>query len=61
MGDINRILVVSRSTKHCQKAVLYGVSLAQKYGAELFVVHVRHNPFRLEGWNLGHSILAGGI
>ena len=53
MGDINRILVVSRSTKHCQKAVLYGVSLAQKYGAELFVVHVRHSPFRLEGWNLG--------
>ena len=53
MGDINRILVVSRSTKHPQKAVLYGVSLAQKYGAELFVVHVRHNPFRLEGWNFG--------
>jgi len=53
MKDVNRILVVSRSTKHCQKAVHYGVSLAQKYGAELFVVHVRHNPFRLEGWNLG--------
>ena len=53
MKDVNRILVVSRSTKHCQKAVHYGVSLAQKYGAELFVVHVMHNPFRLEGWNLG--------
>jgi universal stress protein A len=53
MKDINRILVVSRSTKHCQKAVHYGVSLAQEYGAELFVVHVMHNPFRLEGWNLG--------
>ncbi len=53
MKDVNRILVVSRSTKHCQNAVVYGVLLAQKYGAELFVVHVRHNPFRLEGWNLG--------
>jgi len=53
MKDVNRILAVSRSTKHCQKAVHYGVSLAQKYGAELFVVHVMHNPFRLEGWNLG--------
>jgi len=52
MKDVNRILVVSRSTKHCQKAVRYGVSLAQKYGAELFVVHVMHNPFSLEGWNL---------
>ena len=53
MKDINRILVVSRSTKHCQKAVHYGVVLAQKYGAELFVVHVMHSPFKLEGWNLG--------
>ncbi len=52
MKDINRILVVSRSTKHCQKAVHYGITLAQKYGAELFVLHVMHNPFKLEGWNL---------
>jgi universal stress protein A len=53
MQDVNRILVVSRSTKHCQKAVHYGISLAQKYGAKLFVLHVMHNPFMLEGWNLG--------
>ena len=52
MKGVKRILVVSRSTKHCQKAVRYGVSLAQKYGAEVFVVHVMHNPFSLEGWNL---------
>ena len=53
MKDVNRILVVSRLTKHCQKVVHYGVSLAQKYGAKLFVIHVMHNPFSLEGWNLG--------
>ena len=52
MKDVNRILVVSRSTKYCQKAVHYGISLAQKYGAKLFVVHVMSNPFSLEGWNL---------
>lgn len=52
MKDVNRILVVSRSTKHCQKAVHYGVSLAREYGAKLFVVHVMNNPFMLEGWNL---------
>jgi nucleotide-binding universal stress UspA family protein len=52
MKDVNRILVVSRSTKGCQKAVHAGVSLARKYKAELFVVHVIHNPFNLEGWNL---------
>jgi len=52
MEDISRILVVTRSTKYCQKAVHYGVSLARKYGAELSILHVIHNPFGMEGWNL---------
>lgn len=52
MEDVKRILVVSRSTKNCRKAVHYGVSLAKKYGSELYVVHVIHDPFSLEGWNL---------
>jgi universal stress protein A len=52
MDDIKRILVVSRSTKYCRKAVHYGVSLAKKYEAELHVLHVIHNPFGLEGWNV---------
>lgn len=52
MDDIKRILVLSRSTKHCRKAVDYGISLAKKYKAELYVLHVFHNPFGLEGWNV---------
>lgn len=52
MEDVKRILVVSRSTKSCRKAVHYGISLARKYGVELYVVHVIHDPFSLEGWNL---------
>ena len=52
MEDISRILVVTKSTKYCQKAVHYGVSLARKYGAQLFILHVIHNPFGLAGWNL---------
>jgi universal stress protein A len=52
MDEVNRILVISRSTQYCRKAVHYGVSLAQQYGAELFVLHVMHDPFSLEGWNL---------
>ena len=52
MEDISRILVVTRSTKYCQKAVHYAVSLARKYGAELSILHVIHNPFGMEGWNL---------
>ena len=52
MAEIDRILVVSRSTKYCQKAVHYGVSLARQYNAELFVLHVEHNPFGIKGWSL---------
>ena len=52
MDDIKRILVVSRMTKYCRKAVHYGVSLARKYGAELYVIHVIHNPFGYEAWTL---------
>jgi nucleotide-binding universal stress UspA family protein len=50
--DIKKILVVSWMTKYCQKAVHYGISLARKSGAELFIVHVIHNPFGLEGFNV---------
>ena len=52
MDDIKRILVLSRSTKHCKKAVDFGISMAKKYGARLYVLHVFHNPFGLEGWNV---------
>jgi len=52
MEDIKRILVVSRSTKHCHKAVHFGIALAKTYGADLYVVHIFHDPFSLEGWNL---------
>jgi len=52
MDDINRILVVSRSTKNCRKALRYGISLARQYGSNLFVLHVIHDPFSVDGWNL---------
>jgi nucleotide-binding universal stress UspA family protein len=52
MENINKILVVSRMTTYCKEAVHYGISLARKYEAELFVIHVVHNPFGLKGWNL---------
>lgn len=52
MKDIKRILVVSRSTKDCRKAIHYGVSLSRKYKAELYVMHVVHDPMIFGGWNL---------
>ncbi len=52
MDDVKRILVVSRMTKDCQKAVHYGVSLANRYSAELYVIHVLYDPFTFGDWNL---------
>jgi len=51
-GTLQRILVVSRSTSGCKEAVRTGVVLARKFGSELFLLHVIHNPFGIEGWNL---------
>ena len=52
MDDIKRILVVSRSTKNCRKAVHYGISLAKQNNSKLYVLHVIHDPFSVDGWNL---------
>ncbi|HTZ18164.1 MAG TPA: universal stress protein [Dissulfurispiraceae bacterium] len=52
MEDIKRILVVSRMSRYCRKAVHYGVSLAHKFGAELYVIHTVHSPLVFGAWNL---------
>ena len=52
MNAFTKILVVSRSTKHCREAVEKGISLARQYGAHLYLLHVIHDPFNLDGWNL---------
>jgi len=52
MNDIRRILVVATDIKHSHEGVRYGVSLARKYDAELVVLHVEHDPFGADGWNL---------
>lgn len=52
MQDINRILVASGITKYCRNGVHYGISLAHKYGAELYIMHAVHNPFGYKGFNL---------
>ena len=52
MKDVKNILVVSRSTKHCEKAINYGISLAKQNGAKLYVLHVFNDPFGLQAWSL---------
>jgi len=58
MEDIKRILVVSRMVKYDAVAIHSGVSLAKKYKAKLTVIHVIHDPFGIEGWNLPMPNLA---
>lgn len=52
MDDIKRILVVSRSTKYCKKAVHYGIALAKCHGAELYLLHILPNCLGLESFDI---------
>jgi nucleotide-binding universal stress UspA family protein len=52
METFENILVVSRSTKHCIRVLRQGISLARKYGAKLHILHIIHDPFSVNGWNL---------
>lgn len=57
MNEYKRILVVSRMIQSSRKAIQVGVSLAQKYGAELYIIHSIYNPFGLKGWSMGNFSL----
>jgi universal stress protein A len=52
MNNIKRILVVCGLTSRCGPVVRAAVDQARKFGADLYVAHIIHNPFGIEGWNL---------
>ena len=52
MNNIKRVLVVCSLTSRCGPVVRAAVDQARKFGADLFVAHIIHNPFGIEGWNL---------
>jgi len=52
MERLQKILVVSRSSLECRKALRYGITLAQQFRAELYVLQIFYNVFGLKGWNL---------
>lgn len=52
MNDIKRILIINRSILHFQKSIHLGVSLAKKYSARLYIVHVFRNPLNVEEWGM---------
>jgi universal stress protein A len=47
MEDIKRILVVSRWTDDCKKAIHYGISCAKMLKARLTILQVEHDPLSL--------------
>ena len=52
MEEFKNILVVSQSTKGCRRALGYGISLTKLFHARLHVLHVMHDPFGLDHWQL---------
>jgi len=52
MKNFKNILVISRSTKDCPKVFETGVALAKPFNAKVTLMHVIHDPFNMEGWNL---------
>lgn len=52
MHNMKRIMVACRMPEYCREAIHEGISLAQQYGAELYVIHVTHDPFIRGEWNL---------
>jgi len=52
MENFKNILVVTNSTEHCQQALHCGISLAGCHHARLRVLHLMHDPFGLEHWQL---------
>ena len=51
MDKIDRILVVNRIRQEAGAEVRIGKSLAQKYGAELLLIHLISNPVDMEAIN----------
>ena len=61
MDNIDRILVVSRMTKDCREAIHLGISMAQKYEAELSVIHVVHDPLIFRGLEPAEAVAGGRV
>lgn len=52
MKEIKNILVISHSSKDCPKVLETGIKLTRLFDGHLFLMHVIHDPFNTEGWNL---------
>lgn len=58
MNSIKRVLVVCRMTGRCGPVLQAAADQAKRFGAKLYVMHIIHDPFGVEGWNLPLPSLA---
>ncbi len=49
MHNVKHILVVSRWTAECKKALHHGISLARTYDATLSILHIIRDTFEMSG------------
>ncbi|UFS72229.1 universal stress protein [Geomonas sp. RF6] len=59
MLDVKRILVVNRLTQYSRDALVVGVKLAKRFGAELSVIRIISNPVDLEAVNAPSVLFSG--
>ncbi len=52
MAEIKKILAMCGITECCREVIDYSIAMARNNKAELIFIHIIHNPFGLEGWNL---------
>jgi hypothetical protein len=52
MEEFKRILIVTKFTKHCRRAIHYGILIAKQSQSQVHVLHLMHDPFGLEHWQL---------
>jgi universal stress protein A len=52
MNKIKKILAVCRMTSHCGPVLHTAADQSRLFGAKLYVMHIIHDPFGVEGWNL---------
>ncbi len=58
MKEIKNILTICRMTSHCGPVLEAAAERARRFNAQLYVMHVVHDPFGVEGWNLPLPSLA---
>jgi hypothetical protein len=59
MEEFKSILVVTNSSSDWSQALHYGLLFAKSLNARLQILHVMHNPFTMDHWQLPLPYMKG--